>query len=1370
MAIGRNGKKMSKHIGEHIRKEVIPDGMSVTRAAKLLGVGRPALSNLLNGNASLSPEMAQRLERAFSSTSNAEDLLRRQASLEALDVDALIKAETTKSFVPTFLNLTSTDIEDWGKGRIASRSRLAVFLRRLVNTTVQDVSQIDFPANDDSERPGWDGTTDIPSGNPWVPSGKSGWEFGTNKEPKPKADEDYKKSLKLPEGERMQTTFVFVTTMRWAGKKEWVAKRRAEQKWKDVRALDASDLEQWLEQSIPAQVWFSNETHKPSRGTSAIRSYWKTWSADCEPKLVHSLFSEALKGDAAQKIAKKLRASETATISADSRGEGLAFLDAAAASDAALGELRDRMVLFSETGVLPALIARNAKIIPVVASPELEQELAQHRGTVPSIIVQPKNISSLDPDVSLGTLSYDAFNDALSEMGFDRDEIDRLSHESGRSVTVLRRRLSRTEAIRTPSWSTDSRYARFLVPVALAGSWDSRSKTDRDVLQLIGSKDDYYEIESGQLELLDLEDSPVWNVGAYRGVVSKIDALFAIRKQISQSDIERFLEVSELVLSEDDPALDLPEDERWMANIHGKKREISGPLRTGISETLVLLAVYGRELFQDRLGFEPSHRVSGLVRKLLTPLSGRSLEAHSHDLPMYAEAAPDEFLSILEDDLAEDNPVVFELVRPTGGGLWGSSPRTGLLWALENIAWAPERLVRVVDVLARLSQKKLDDNLVNKPINSLGSLFRCWYPQTAAPIEGRVSALEYLVKQYPEIAWKICVEQFDPGHSSASPNHKPRWRPDAQGFGNGASGHERYQMSRKALDLALAWASHSEKTLGDLIRCVSSFPVEDQETVWKLVDEWALSATEAEKASLRETVRRYAMTRRAKKKRDQANKPKEYAKSFKAARRAYDALQPNDLVQRHSWLFLTHWVEWSADELDGDDEDIIGEAREARISEARRAATDEIYKSEGIYGLVRLARVGEGGFQVGWFAAEKLVSSEERLRLIDEVMTDGPGALSHQDRGLLSGLLHRTHQLGSMIELLGALKDQPDHPQLQPLLLLAPFGSQTWEFIETLGNDASMEYWQKVNPGFLRASPRELNYAVDRLLEAGRPRATFELIRFELSAIPARTIYRILSEAAVSSEDFRANHMEGYAIKEALKHLNKTGEINVSEMASLEFRYLALLEREEGSIPNLEQQINDNPEMFAQAVAFVFKRSDDAEDPDTFRTGDQELIKARAEQAYKLLDRLDNLPGRDENGELRTTNLVEWIKAARRFLKDWARVEIGDGQIGQLLAKAPTGADDIWPCEPVRDALEQTLNRRMSEGFRIGKFNLRGVHWRGEGGNQERELAAQYETWAAAMEFTHPKVAKVLREMRDSYLADAAQQDTEANIRKRLRH
>ena len=53
------------HPGTFIREHIIPAGMSVKEAAERLGVGRPALSNLLNGKSSLSPNMAVRLEKSF---------------------------------------------------------------------------------------------------------------------------------------------------------------------------------------------------------------------------------------------------------------------------------------------------------------------------------------------------------------------------------------------------------------------------------------------------------------------------------------------------------------------------------------------------------------------------------------------------------------------------------------------------------------------------------------------------------------------------------------------------------------------------------------------------------------------------------------------------------------------------------------------------------------------------------------------------------------------------------------------------------------------------------------------------------------------------------------------------------------------------------------------------------------------------------------------------------------------------------------------------------------------------------------------------------------------------------------------------------
>jgi addiction module HigA family antidote len=69
------------HPGDFIRTEIIDaHGLTVTAAAQTLGVSRPALSSLLNGKASLSGDMALRLEKAFGV--DMETLMRMQSSYD----------------------------------------------------------------------------------------------------------------------------------------------------------------------------------------------------------------------------------------------------------------------------------------------------------------------------------------------------------------------------------------------------------------------------------------------------------------------------------------------------------------------------------------------------------------------------------------------------------------------------------------------------------------------------------------------------------------------------------------------------------------------------------------------------------------------------------------------------------------------------------------------------------------------------------------------------------------------------------------------------------------------------------------------------------------------------------------------------------------------------------------------------------------------------------------------------------------------------------------------------------------------------------------------------------------------------------------
>lgn len=66
------------HPGDFIRAEIIEEfGMTITKAAEILGVRRATLSNLLHCRSALSPEMALRMEKAFGVSMDM--LLRMQA-------------------------------------------------------------------------------------------------------------------------------------------------------------------------------------------------------------------------------------------------------------------------------------------------------------------------------------------------------------------------------------------------------------------------------------------------------------------------------------------------------------------------------------------------------------------------------------------------------------------------------------------------------------------------------------------------------------------------------------------------------------------------------------------------------------------------------------------------------------------------------------------------------------------------------------------------------------------------------------------------------------------------------------------------------------------------------------------------------------------------------------------------------------------------------------------------------------------------------------------------------------------------------------------------------------------------------------------
>ena len=1351
-------RERSKGVGSFIRQQVIPPGMTVTEAARRLGVGRPALSNLLNGRAALSQEMALRMEGTFGA--DRTKLLELQAASDRNRRRVEDRAVAVGTYVPEFLTIKARQITEWAAQDIQAREHLPVLLRRLIHSTGRELRHVDFPGYDNAQHHGWDGWVEAGAAAPWVPEGRSGWELSVEKSPAAKAERDYQARLnKCSPSERAECAFVFVTPHNWEGKARWVRAKEDSGDWKTVKALDASDLEQWLETTIAPRIWLARELDVPTEGFETLDHLWSRWSKASEPPMTAKIFAPSIAAHlTAFKKWMEAPSERPFGIAADSRDEAIAFLACLLRHEDALADACDRAVVFESASTLRTLAHSSAPFIPIVCNEESEREIATLYRERHCIVVRPRNAVYREPDVVVELLGHAAFKKGLADMGIGPERIDRLARESGRSPTVLRRRLSPIEAIRTPPWAGDREIARRLIPMVLVGAWHYGSTADREVLAALAGCG-YKQVEESIADLLREDDCPVWCVAQYRGVISKIDAFFAISQWMTAKDVEDFVDFAEYVLSESDPALELPEDERWAAGLHGKVREHSGALRTGVCETLVMLAVHGNARFRERLGIDVTARVAMLVRRLLSPLTNDKLRSHDRELPGYAEAAPDEFLALLEEDLERPTPVLRALLKPAGAGLFDSPARTGVLWALERLAWNPTTFLRVVLVLGRLSQTKIDDNWMNKPINSLSAVFRSWLPQTAAPLDDRIKAIETLCQRFPDVGWQICLQQFKGGSQIGSFSARPRWRNDAADAGEGVTRRERYEFSRKALDLALAWPTHSGATLGGLIARLGNMPDEDQLSVWKLVDTWSHTETDTKaKAELRERIRRTVLTRRGR-------LPGLEAETKDRARQACEKLAPRDPVLRHAWLFAQGWVEISADEAS--DEHVDWSAREKRIHGLRTAAMAEIWSVSGLDGALALLADCEAS-TIGRYAAGSVVDQQAAADVLRACLTTKPDPDGKIDNFMRGFLWFFDEDMRST--LISALSETCSVDQSVQLFKCAPFRSQTWRLLDRQDRCVRDRYWRSVDPGFNQFTESETAEIIDRLLEAGRPRAAFCTIQFDWNKVETSRLRRLLTDvASVRSELDDLFKVEPYHLSQALDSLDGRAGIEVDEMARLEFAYIEALAHSEHGIPNLEKQLAESPALFMWALALLFKRRDDGQDPPERRVDDPDR---RASLAYRLLHGAKRIPGSDADGTVDVHALSRWVVEARRLCSEHGRAVIGDQQIGELLSKAPSDEDGSWPCRPVCEVLDKIASPEIASGFAIGVYNARGSHSRDldEGGVQERSLSTKYRTWAQRWVFDYPHVAGILEHIAKSYDHDAEREDTEVQVMKRLEY
>ncbi|RJO61276.1 hypothetical protein C4544_03325 [candidate division WS5 bacterium] len=1250
--------------------------------------------------------------------------------------------------------IDTTNLKNWALTR-DSQEILPLLIRRLIRATATNISHINFPAGDSVVYPGWDGILETTEETEYFPKGFSVWEIGTNQDVKGKAEEDYKKRTTDPlEVDPKETTFIFVTPRIWSDKDKWCREKKKEGVWNDVRVYDARALEEWIEQSPAVGAWLAKRLGIFPAGAIALEDFWIEWSTIPKPAFTTAVVI-AGRDNQVEEVRKWLSSAPSSlAIQASTSNEALSFL-AAVITTLPEDERKfylSRAIVLEDTQSFKHITITGRKGLLLVArfseiegTPNATQK--GHHVLIP--LGLDNTVTSYK--IELSRLGREAFIDALKKMGVSDTDAQKYSRETGRSLTVLRRRL--TNIANQPDWAKSDSY-RDIVPSLLAGRWTEDKEKDKEIISQL-ARNSYESFSELLSKWLHKPDSPILKIGRWWRLVSPMDAWFVLGQFITESDLQVFRTVALKVLGSINPALDLEPDKRWAASMYGKESPYSGTLREGIAQTLVLIAVFGDDI-KISLSTTAQTYIDSIVKELLHNADWKLWYSLSDVIPLISEASPSIFLDEVEMSISKAEKPIMGMFSETDGPIAPSSAHPSLLWALEGLAWSPQLLGRVALILGKLSELDPGGKLCNRPINSLRDIFLLWLPHTFASLEQRLDVVDILIEREPEIGWDLLVSLMPHNHDSCSPTHKTRWRRFSEKTEIKVTFAE-HLAGIKAITTRLL--AHVGNDGHRCVKVLENFPSLPPDERCSIIERLLSSVGTISKGRLEMWNKlRYILSRhRSFSDADWALPERE----LKKLEKVFHLLEPKDVIDRFCWLFDKHWPDLPEGKKRGDHKEV-----ESLIAEHRLDAVKTIKKEQGLEGLIKLAEKTINPILVGFTASESGLSIEEEQTMFSLLEGENDKKLKF----IITYIFYQAHKNGlDWINILveEARSQQWRSDKIINLFIALPQNRTVWDLIGTFDKSIQDAYWMKCTGRFFDLSAEENIYALKQLIQVKRYVTAIDSAALFDKELPPDLIIELLLKTATDTSLEDLQRLDVHDVEKLFEALDKSAEIKEHDVARLEWMYLSFLARVgSGRQPKmLHKELSNSPEFFAEVIQYIYKPKDkNIKDEENVP---KELVEQRASLGWKLLHSWDLIPGTDSNGKINYETLRAWVIKARELCAKSDRKEVGDIQIGHVLAHSITENKNIWPQEPVCKIIDETQSEDLDSGFSTGIYNKRGVITRNpfEGGQQERALSAQFRTYSDNWTIRYPRTAAILSKIAESYENEARHIDKDAERR-----
>lgn len=1166
---------------------------------------------------------------------------------------------------------------------------------------------------------------------------------------------DYKKRTdKTPPKERAETTFVFVTprSRDWdqPSQAAWIQDRQIDG-WKEVKVIDGVQLCEWMREFPAIGKWVLQRIGlvKNLSGFQTPAEHWSHLAqmvSQDDPPLPPKIFL-AGRENACQQLERLFRRETQQVILAiesenDAEDFVAAFLESldektrcAYSNQCLFISDPDAWLTFSSLRFSHILVANPR--LDLADSNEQLHVAARARGHGIIFSVSGAWAHGAEKLVPLMSPSHSLLEKTLLDSNFSRERATELTSAGAQSLASLKRFLRGLGEL--PPYATWEN-ARVLAQASLIGKWKGDRAADREAMEILLGKSYGEWAEAARVETLRA-DTPLIQRNESWKVISRGEAWAALGPRINDEDLKNFQKMAVGILGEKDPQFELSKGERYAAAIHGKSLLHSRSIREGVAESLALLGSRGNTFASTSHGHAEG-TAKLVVRKLLHQADGVTWASLNNEMPLLAEAAPDEFLDAVEAAVADLSTSPFiDVFRQEGtGGIGGWNYITGVLWALETLAWHPDYLGRATLLLGDLASIDPGGTWANRPLNSLTDIFLPWISHTLADLPTRKAALESLLREHPDLAWKLLLTLLPSYHGSTSGTRKPVWRSFIpSGWKETVSVPHYWTQVQVYAEICTRLAANDLDKLIELVDRLADLPEPaHSQILGYLASPSIVALAEEKRVRLWEALKDLALKHRRFADAQWAMVPERVAKIEEVT----TMLAPASLELANRRLFTERDFDLFED---GDDY----QGQQQRLDEIRREVLTAILKTNGMEGIVRFAKDVESPRKVG-----------EALGAIEDPTIDGfllPAFLDQSDRRISlfwgSFVLRRVFtQKWTWVDQQLAKGWHKD--QLLAFLLLIPSERESWNRVERiLGNDAD-NYWKEVKfiPWGMEAT--DLLYAAEKLASNGQPTSAvnclYVLARKKVPIPMPLALSALLG--ALSIED-QQKQLDQHHTVEVIKWLQKHTPAHSDDLFTIEWTYLPLLNRLHGGEAKvLEQKLASSPAFFCEVLALVFRSEKETDEPKPELSTAQKRI---AQNAYSLLHGWRILPGTQADGTFNGDQFAAWLAEVKKRCRESGHLGVAMSQVGQALAHAPQDQESLWIHKSIAEALDAKDVPEIRRAFTTGLFNKRGVH-RFSHGVEEKEMAADYRRKAKALSGNgFHRVADVVRGLAETYEKDA---------------